>query len=159
MRLLLACLRRRKPVQVETEPFLEFVGMAQLSGIVAVQRDDQRALVAIINRDAGNAFKLAGKIGPQTLAFERQRQQRLFARLGLDRSGEHARSGPGGAVPRLAAVVNRDLAAGLSQPPGDAKTDDPGADDDGLRTVRWNNERRANDGLPSPGMPGQVQWV
>jgi hypothetical protein len=62
-------------------------------------------------------------------------------------------------VPGLAAVVNRDLAAGLGQPPGDAETDNPGADDDGLRTVRWNNERRANDGLPSPGMPGQVQWV
>ena len=59
----------------------------------------------------------------------------------------------------LATVVDGDLAAGLSQPPGDAEADNPGADDDGPRTVRWDNKRRANDGLPSPGMPGQVQWV
>ena len=36
---------------------------------------------------------------------------------------------------------------------------DAGADDDCLRTLRWNNNGRAYDGLPSPGMPGQVQWV
>jgi hypothetical protein len=62
-------------------------------------------------------------------------------------------------VSGLAAIVDSDLAARLRQPPGDAETDDPGADDDGLRTVRWDDKRCANDGLPSPGMPGQVQWV
>ena len=97
-------------------------------------------------------------VGDRTVEVElgdggrrRMRGDRVFLNLGT-----HATVPD---VPGLAAVINRDLAARLSQPPGDAETDDPGADDNGLRTVRWNNERRANDGLPSPGMPGQVQWV
>jgi hypothetical protein len=62
-------------------------------------------------------------------------------------------------MPGLAAIVDRDGAAGLGQPPGDAQADDAGADDDRPRALLWNNKGRANDGLPSPGMPGQVQWV
>ncbi len=40
MRLLLARLGRRQPGEVEAEPFLELVGMAQLGGVVAIERDD-----------------------------------------------------------------------------------------------------------------------
>ena len=116
--------------------------MAQLRRIVAVQRDDHRALVAILDRDAGGGFEFAREIGPQALAFERQRQQRLLARLGLDRGGEHAGRRPAGAAPGLAAVVNGDRAAGLGQPPGNAEADDAGADDDGLRALFRNENRR-----------------
>jgi hypothetical protein len=38
-------------------------------------------------------------------------------------------------VPGLALVVDRDAAAGLRQPPGDAQTNDAGANDDGLRPI------------------------
>jgi hypothetical protein len=62
-------------------------------------------------------------------------------------------------MPGLAAVEYRNGAASLRQPPGDAEADDPGADDDRLRTMGGKNDRFSNDGLPSPGMPGQVQWV
>jgi len=38
-------------------------------------------------------------------------------------------------VPGFAAIVNRDPAAGLRQPPGNAEADNAGADDDGLRLI------------------------
>ena len=159
MRLALSRLGGGQPLQVEPKPFLEFIGMAQLGCVVAIERDDQRALVAVIDRDAAGPFQLACEIGPQALAFERQRQERLLPRLRLDRRSEHAGGRPAGTAPGVAAVVHGDRAAGLCQPPRDTEADDPGADDDRLRTVRWNDNRRANDGLPSPGKPGQVQWV
>jgi hypothetical protein len=62
-------------------------------------------------------------------------------------------------VPGLAAVEHGDGAAGLRQPPGDAEADNPGADDNCLRTMGGKSDWRGNLGLPSPGMPGQVQWV
>jgi hypothetical protein len=62
-------------------------------------------------------------------------------------------------MPGLAAVVDRDGAAGLRETPGDAQPDDAGADDDRLRALRWKDNGCTNDGLPPPGMPGQVQWV
>src|SRR3954468_8941064 len=62
-------------------------------------------------------------------------------------------------MPGLAAVKHTDSAAGLRQPPSDAEADDAGADDDCLRPMDRKNDRFVNDGLPSPGMPGQVQCV
>jgi hypothetical protein len=62
-------------------------------------------------------------------------------------------------VPGLAAVKHTDGAAGLRQSPSDAQADDAGADDDRLRPMDRKNDRLVNNGLPSPGMPGQVQWV
>ena len=114
--------------------------MAQLRGVVAVEGDDHRALVAVFDRHAGGGFQLAREIGPQALAFERQRQQRLLAGLGLDRGGEHAGRGPAGAVPGLAAVIDGDGAAGLREPPGDAEADHAGADDDRLRALLWERQ-------------------
>ena len=133
--------------------------MPQRRGVVAVQRDDHRALAAIFDRDAGSGFEFAGEIGPQTLAFERQRQQRFLAGFGLDRGGQHAGRRPARAAPGLALIVNSHRAAGLGEPPRDAETDDAGADDNGPRALLRNGKDGANDGLPPPGMPGQVQWV
>src|SRR3954451_20579080 len=62
-------------------------------------------------------------------------------------------------MPGLAAVKHTDSAGGLRQPPSDAQADDAGADDDCLRPMDRKYDRFVNDGLPSPGMPGQVQWV
>src|SRR5438128_3785481 len=135
MRLLAARLGGIEPFEIEPQPLLEFVGMTQLRGVVAIERDDQRALVAVFRRDPGGALQFAREIGPQTLAFERQLQQLFFARFGLDRSGEHPSRGPAGAVPGFAAVVDGDRAAGLGETPGDAETDDAGADDDRLRAL------------------------
>src|SRR5262249_61282636 len=105
--------------------FLEFVGMTQLGGVVTIERDDERTLVAIVHRDAARCCQLAGEIGPEALAFERQRQERLFAGLGLDRSREHAGRGPTGAMPGLAAIVNRDGAASPRQPPSNTHAAHP----------------------------------
>ena len=74
MRLAAARLHRRQPFEIEPEPFLEPVGMLQLRRVVAVERDDDGALVAIVDRHAGGVFQLARKIGPQALAFEGERQ-------------------------------------------------------------------------------------
>ena len=141
------------------EPFLEFVRMAQRRRVVAVQRDDHRALAAILDRNAGGGFEFAGEIGPQTLAFQRQRQKRLLAGLGLDGGRQHAGRRPARAAPGLALVVNRDRATGLREPPRNAEPDDAGADDNGPGTLLRDRKDGANDGLPPPGMPGQVQWV
>ncbi len=62
-----------------------------------------------------------------------------LAGLGLDRGGKHAGRRPARAVPGLAAVVDGHRAAGLNQPPGNAQADHTGADDDRLRTLRWDN--------------------
>ena len=139
MRLALSRLGGGQPLQVEPKPLLEFIGMAQLGGVVAIERDDEGTLITITDRNAAGRFQLARKIGPQALAFKRQRQEGLFAGLRLDRGSQHAGCGPAGAMPGFAAVVNRDRATGLRQPPSDAEADDAGADDDRLRTVRRNN--------------------
>ena len=159
MRLALARLRRGQPVQIEAEPLLEFVGMAQRRGVIAVERDDHRALAAILDRDAGGGFEFAGEIGPQALAFERQRQERLLAGLGLDRGGQHAGRRPARAMPGHASIVNGDGAAGLREPPRDAEADDAGADDDCPRPLLRNRKAVLMTDSPPPGMPGQVHWV
>jgi len=58
----------------------------------------------------------------------------------------------------LAAVIDRDGAAGLRQPPRDAEANNTRPDDNRLRVVRGNNNGCANRGLPSPGhaRPGSV---
>src|SRR5205085_10087790 len=73
MRLAAARLGRRQPFEIEPEPGLELVGMTELLGIVAVEGEDERALVAVFDRNAGCGFELAREIGPSTLAFERER--------------------------------------------------------------------------------------
>ncbi len=141
MRLLLARLGRGEPGEVKAEPLLEFEGMAQLRRVIAVERDDDRPLVAVFGRDAGCGLDLAREIRPQALAFERERQQRLFARLGLDRRGKHAGRRPTRAMPGFAPVVDAHRAARLREPPGDAEADDAGADDDRLRSDAVGQQR------------------
>ena len=135
MRLALARLRPAQPLDIEAEPALEIVGVAQLRRVVAIERDDERALVAVADRQVARAFQLAREIRPQPLAFQRQRQQLLLARLGLDRRRQHAGRRPARAVPGFAPVVHGDPAAGLGQAPGDGEANDPGADDDRLRAL------------------------
>ena len=103
----------RHPFDREPECLLELVGEAQLLGVVAGQRDDDRALVAIADPDAGGGFDLAREIRPQVLAFEGEPEQRFFAGLGLDRGSEHSGRRPAGAVPSGAPVIHGDGAAGL----------------------------------------------
>src|SRR6266700_2750199 len=60
---------------------------AQFSMIsTPARRAADRPLVAIFDRDARGDLQLAGKVRPQALAFQRQRQERLLAGFGLDRS-------------------------------------------------------------------------
>jgi hypothetical protein len=62
-------------------------------------------------------------------------------------------------MPGLGAIIDGDRAISLGKAPGYPQAYDPGADDDGFRANRRNGSQRGYDGLPSPGMPGQVQWV
>src|SRR5262249_6186945 len=54
MRLEAADLGCRQPFEVEAEAPLKFVGEAKLIEVVAGQSDDDRALVAVFDRDAGS---------------------------------------------------------------------------------------------------------
>ncbi len=136
MRLALPRCGAGQPLDVEAETLLKLVGKTQLLGIVAGQGDDDRAFVAISDRDPGDGFEFASEIRPLSLAFERQRQQRFFAGFGLDRGGEHSRRCPASAAPGFAAIIDRDGAAGLRQPPSNRQADDAGPDDNGLREMR-----------------------
>ncbi len=69
MRLAAARLGAGQPFEIEAEALLELIGKAQLLGVVAAEGDDQRALVAVADRDPGGGLELAGKIRPQTLGF------------------------------------------------------------------------------------------
>jgi len=62
-------------------------------------------------------------------------------------------------MPGLGAIIDGDRAISLGKAPGYPQAYDPGADDDGFRANRRDGLQRSNDGLPPPGMPGQVQWV
>ena len=64
MRLPTARLGARHPFEVEAEAPLKLVGKAQLFGVVAGQSDDDRALVAVADRDAGAGLDLAREIRP-----------------------------------------------------------------------------------------------
>src|SRR6516225_8437731 len=110
MRLEAADLGWRQPFEVEAEAPLELVSEAKLIEVVAGQRDDDRTLVPVFDRDPGSRLEFARELRPQTLAFERQREQCFLAGLGFDCGGEHAGSRPAGAAPGLAAFVNADLA-------------------------------------------------
>src|ERR1700736_4934098 len=149
----------RKPVDVETQTSLKFIGKAELRGIVARQRNNDCSFVAIADRDPGCRFDFPREAGPQLLTFEREREQFLFSGLGLDGGGEHPGRRPAGAASSLRPVVDGDRTAGLRQTPSYAQPHYSGADDDGFG-ARWRyHGRRGNIGLPSPGTPDQVQWV
>ena len=101
------------------------------------------------------------KSGHSRWLSQGQRQQRLLARLGLDRGREHPGRGPARAVAGLALVVDGDRAARLREAPGQRQPDDAGADDDGARPVRRLGGLCGDDGLPSPGTarPGSVGLI
>ena len=136
MRLAPPRLGARKPFEVEAKALLELIGKAQLLGVVAGQGHDHRAFVPVADRDPGSGLDLAREIRPEKLTFQGQRQQCFFAGLGLDRGGEHTGRGPARAMTGLAAIIDRDRTSRLGQPPGNPQSDDPGADDDGLRPMR-----------------------
>src|SRR5215472_12484855 len=97
MRLEPADLGWRQPFEAEAP--LELVSEAKLIEVVAGQRDDDRTLVPVFDRDPGSRLEFARELRPQTLAFERQREQCFLAGLGFDCGGEHAGSRPAGAAP------------------------------------------------------------
>src|SRR5579862_4279074 len=91
-----------EPIEVEPDAALKLERMTQRLGVVAVERDDQRPFVAVLAGNPGRRCELAGEVRPQALAFERQRQERLLARLRLGCGGEHPRCRPARASPGFA---------------------------------------------------------
>src|SRR6266478_4877154 len=159
MRFALPRLDTRQPVDFEAHASLKFIGKAELLGIVARQRNNDRSFVTIADRDPGRRFDFARETGPQLLTFEREREELLFSRLGLYGGGEHPGRRPAGAASGLRPVVDGDRAAGLRQTPSNAQPHDSSADDDGFGVRRRYHGRRDDIGLPPPGTPDQVQWV
>ncbi len=161
MRLASPRLSPRQPFELEAEALLKIVSVAQLFDVIAGQRYDDRALIAIADRNPGQRLDLARETRPHALAFERQRQQLFLARLGLDCRGQHSRSCPARAMSRRSAVVHGHRATRLREAPSDPQPDDPGADDNGFRSKRRDGERRGNDGTPFAGhaRPGSVGLI
>ncbi len=119
MRLAAPRLSPRQPLEIEAEALLKIIGVAQLLGIIAGQRDDDRALVAIADRNPGCRLELPRKTWPHALTFERQRQQLFLAGLGLDCRGQHPRSCPARSMSRCRAVVHGHRTTRLGEAPSD----------------------------------------
>src|ERR1700730_783371 len=111
----------RQPDDFEAQASLKFIGEAELLGIVARQRNNDRSFVAIADRDPGRRFDFTRKPGPQLLTFEREREQLLFSGLGLYGGGEHPCRRPAGAASGLRPVVEGERAAGLRYTPSNAQ--------------------------------------
>src|SRR5437867_4323429 len=149
----------RQPEDFEAQASLKFIGEAELLGVIARQRNNDRSFAPIADRNPGRRFDFARETGPQLLTFEREREQLLFSGLGLYGGGEHPGRRPAGAAASLRPVVDGDRTAGLRQTPSNAQAHDSSADDDGFGARRRYHGRRGDIGLPSPGTPDQVQWV
>ncbi len=131
--------------------------------VVGGERDDERALRAQFDIDAGSLQQFRGERRPARLAFASERDQGILARLRLAAGGEHAGGGMAGAAARRAAVEHLDRCALGRQPPGNAKPDHPGADDGDLgrgfgrcAEACWN---RVQEAAPFAGITQTGSWV
>ena len=118
-----------QPFHFQSQRAVKIEGEGELRRLVAVERHRERALAAQIHGHAGGGLELAGEFRPQIAAFHHQGQQRVLAGLGLDLRRQHPGRGPGGAVPRLAALEDRDAAPGAGEMPADGEAADAAADD------------------------------
>ena len=80
------------------------------------------------------AQQLLGESRPARLAVAAERDQRLFAGLGLAARRQHAGRGMARARAGLAAVEHRNLGA-AGEPPGNAEPDHAGADNGDARPL------------------------
>jgi hypothetical protein len=137
VRLASSCLRRRNPLQGQPELLLEYKLMAQPCLVVRRQCDDQRPFRAQSHIHAGRLLQFGGESGPPRLAGATERDQRLFARLGLGAGSKHPRSRMARASTARALVEHRNRYAAHGQPPRNAKADDAGTDngDVGLANI------------------------
>ena len=110
-----------QPFQLQPHRAVVVVGEFQALGVVAVERDDQRALVTVIHRQAGGRLEIAAELGPHGAAFQKQGQQTLLARLGLDMGREHAGRRPGCAAPGRVPLEHAHGPPGPRQIPSDGK--------------------------------------
>ena len=138
----------RQPFERQIEPALKLQTMADLRLIIGREREHQRALAPQFDVDAARAQKLLGKAGPARLALAAERDQRLFARLGLAARRQHAGRRVARARSGRAAVEYLHHGA-AGEPPGNAKPDHAGADDRDARLLRemWQVVRQTR--LPS----------
>ena len=123
-----ACLAAAQPLELDAQAALELVAEAQLLDVVAIERGDQGALVAVAEGPAAGGLEVAAEGRPEPLALQGQLQQRLLAGLAFDARSQHAGRRPGGAPPGAAAVEDGDVAAGLGEPPGNAEAANAGTD-------------------------------
>src|SRR6185312_1274890 len=76
--------RTRQKFELDAERLLEGGDILQHLGIVAGERDAQRAFAAIADRLAGSLLDRGGEARPQRLAGAVEGEQKLLAGLGLD---------------------------------------------------------------------------
>jgi len=123
------CFRRRDPMQRQAEVLLKHELMGEPGLIVRGQREEERALRPQLHIDARHVEQLGGESRPARLALAAERGQALFAGLRLRARRQHAGGCVACAGTGRASVEDQDGCAPLRQPPGDAKTDHPAADD------------------------------
>ena len=78
--------------------------------VVGGQRHDQRSFRAQFDVDPGRLQQFRRECRPARLAFAAERDQRVFARLGLAAGGEHAGGRMACAAARRSAVEDLDVA-------------------------------------------------
>src|SRR3546814_18322715 len=83
---------------VHAEPALHVEREFELAEFIAIGGDDQRALGAIADGDAGRGLDLGGELRPHPLAQAVERVELLLARLHLRAGRAPAGGGPGGAA-------------------------------------------------------------
>ena len=137
-----------QPREIDAERALKIEIEFEPRGVVAREREHQRALAPQAHGHARRLLQLRGEIGPQALAVAVERVERLLARLGLESGRQHPGRGPARAVPGRATVEHIDRAAGLRQAPADAQTDGAAADNGDARSDR-SRAGFDDDGLPS----------
>jgi len=136
VRLASSRLRRRNPSQRQSELLLEGELMEEPRLVVRGQCDDQRPLRPQSHIDAGHLLQFRGESGPAPLALAPERDQRLFAGLGLRAGGQHARGGVARTGTGCALIEHRNRCVPRRQTPGDAETNDSGADDGDVGLAR-----------------------
>ena len=119
----------------------------QLGGVVAVDGDHERAVGAVAGRHPGRGLEVGGERRPQRGRLEVQRQELVFAEVGLGDGRQHARGHRRSTASRLVAFEHDNAQPGLGCAPSRREPGDAGPYyGEIVSAVRLS--------LPSPALPG-----
>ena len=128
-RLQAAGARREEALGAQAEPLAQRELARERLGLVAVARDEQRALRAVAHVEPAHLPQLLREARPAACALEAEAQERLLAGVGLADRREHAGRDVRGAAAELAAVEHADAQPARTRAPGRRQPDEAAADD------------------------------